>query len=64
MSDRPPIIDHPTDQQPPAMNRESSITVKHEDLRESERRETSPLSPEVLLLHKTRTVTNLMAQYT
>jgi hypothetical protein len=33
MRHRPVVVDHPSHQQPPAMNRQPGITVKHEDLR-------------------------------
>ena len=62
--DRAAILEHTTDEQPPAMDRQSGITVRARGPPSCERRQTSPLSPEVLLRHKPRTVTNLVAEYT
>ncbi len=61
VSNRSAIIDDPSDQQATTVNSETSITVRHEDLLVSEDG-TSPLSPEVLHVHKPH-VTNVPAEY-
>ena len=60
MSDRVPCSSDPFDQQTPAMNSETSVTVSHEDLRfVKTANSTKPGG-----LHTCqRTVTNLMAGY-
>jgi hypothetical protein len=56
------MADHPLNEQTPTMQIQTSISVGHEGLLASEDG-TSPLSREVLPIHKPR-VTNVPAEYT
>jgi hypothetical protein len=64
VSDRSALVKHPLNQQTTTVRVQTSISVGHEDLLGWQRRQTSPLSREVLLVHKTQTVTNVPAEYT
>jgi hypothetical protein len=63
VGDRSAVIEDPLYEQPTTIEVQTSISVGHEDLLGWQRRQTSPLSREVLLVHKTQTVTNVPAEY-
>jgi hypothetical protein len=63
MSDRTTMVDHPDNQQATTVQIQTSISVGHEDLLVRERRQTSPLSREVLPFRKHQHVTNVSAEY-
>jgi transposase-like protein len=64
MRDRHPGLD-PSDQQPPAMERQTSITVGHEDLRTVGDLDITHRTRRSSLRQRTRrSVTNVLAEYT
>jgi hypothetical protein len=60
MSSRHPLLADPTHQQTPAMKRQTSVTVRHEDLRLV--KTAISTAPEVFL--SDQPITNVLAEYT
>ncbi len=63
MGHRTAIINHSRNKQPTAMNSQTGISLRHEDLLVMKKL-TSPLSREVLPFETHRHVTNVSAEYT
>jgi len=63
MRDGPAVVNHPPNEQTTTMDSQPGISVRHEDLQGEQRRQTSPLSREVLPIHRRHAVTNVPAEY-
>lgn len=57
------VVDHARDEQTTTMQIQPSVSVGREDLLGEWMTSTSPLSREVLPVHKTQAVTNVPAEY-